>query len=244
MNQRELPPVIQLYNTASYPCSYLAQTRARSQVAAPAEAIDSQVYSELVQLGFRRSGHYAYRPHCDHCHACVPVRIPIAHFHPTRSQRRAWQQHQSLRAEIEPLHYEAEHFNLYQMYQQTRHPGGGMDEDDIEHYRQFFLTSNVDSRLLTFHDHDQLKMVSLIDVLSDGLSAVYTFFDPAPHTSYGVFNILFQIELARELNLPYVYLGYWIAQSPKMSYKAHYHPIEGLIDGVWQPLRPPADTTA
>lgn len=225
---------VQFYTTADYPCSYLPGRQARSQVAVPSELIDSWVFSQLVQQGFRRSGLYVYRPHCLGCQECVPVRLLVDEFVPRRSQRRAEKRHGDLKTRILPLDYNEAHFSLYQRYQRTRHTGGGMDEDNREQYVSFILKSGVASFLAEFRSDRHVRMVSLIDQLEDGLSSVYTFFDPdVPGASYGVYNILWQVGLARQLGLPYVYLGYWVHDCRKMVYKTEYQPLEALIDGHW-----------
>ena len=238
LNDSELPfSLLQFYRTATYPCSYLSGERAVSEVATPTHLINTGVYSELVRSGFRRSGVFTYRPNCEDCRACVPVRLPVERFVPTRSQRRSLKAHSQLRAREHPLMYAEDHYQLYQRYQAVRHAGGGMDQDNNEQYAHFLLQSGVDTRLIEFAENGELRMVSIIDVLSDGLSSVYTFYDPDLRgASFGTYNILWQIAQCEANNLPYLYLGYWIRDSNKMAYKARFQPIEGLIDGVWREL--------
>lgn len=228
---------LQLYLTAPYSCSYLPERLARSQVATPSFLITPAVYSELVRLGFRRSGSATYRPHCDACQACVPVRIEVASFIPNRSQRRSRQRHIGLKASLHTLRDNEEYFVLYQRYQKERHPDGNMQNDSRDQYRNFLLQSHIDSTLVEFRENGELRMVSIIDILDDGLSSVYTFYEPnVAQASFGTYNVLWQIELCRKLQLEYLYLGYWIEGSEKMAYKANFRPLQGLVQGKWQTI--------
>ncbi|MDO9365480.1 MAG: arginyltransferase [Methylotenera sp.] len=227
---------LQFYVTTSYDCGYLPNKLAQSLIATPQHLVNAEVYSGLIRQGFRRSGKFAYRPHCENCQACVPVRVILQDFAPNRSQKRAFKQHQYLTTTILPVAFYEEHYALYAAYQRVRHSDDKLTKqiDDVEQYQSFLCQSNVESVLVEFRENNQLKMVSVIDIVSDGISAVYTFYDTTEtKASYGTYNVLWQIEWAKSFNLPYLYLGYWIKDSQKMAYKQNYKPLEWLIDGKW-----------
>jgi arginyl-tRNA--protein-N-Asp/Glu arginylyltransferase len=229
---------LQFYVTTAYPCGYLPKKLAQSLIATPQNLVDANVYSGLIQQGFRRSGKFAYRPHCEQCTACISVRLPVQEFKPGRSQLRTLKKHADLHVNIIEAAYHEEHFALYHAYQKQRHGNGpehiGEVEDEVSQYQQFLCQTNVESMMVEFRDaQDTLKMVSVIDLVADGLSAVYTFYDVNDKASYGTYSILWQIDRVIQLGLPYLYLGYWIADSPKMTYKQQFQPQEKLIAGEW-----------
>lgn len=220
---------LEFYITAEYDCSYLPNRQTRSLIASPQHLVDNNAYSALIALGFRRSGRYVYRPHCQQCQACIPVRLIVNDFTASRSQKRAQKRHQQLHTRIMPLQYQDEHFALYDFYQQARHTANTpLEQENIEtrreQYQTFLTESGVESVMVEFRDvQNALKMVSVIDIVCDGLSAVYTFYDTTdPAASYGTYGVLWQIAWAKTLQLPYLYLGYWITESQKMAYKALY----------------------
>jgi len=225
---------LHFYKTANYPCSYLPGQQARSLVAAPAHYVDTRKYSTLIKKGFRRSGTFSYRPACDACQACTPIRVNCQQFSPQRSLRRIQKQHQDLTATIRPLSWNHEHFDLYVRYQYARHPESIQESTGRSEYIQFLLASHVHSRLIEFRTpKGELKIVALTDFLEHGLSAVYTFYCPDTVGSLGTYAILWQIHHAQNLGLPWLYLGYWIEQSPKMSYKTRFHPYQIYKAGRW-----------
>lgn len=231
---------LQFYVTTGYTCGYLPNKMAQSLIAAPQHLVDAKVYSGLIQQGFRRSGKFSYRPHCENCQECIPVRIILDQFSPNRSQKRAFKQHNNLTTAILPVGFHEEHYALYASYQRARHSEEKIQdqtapqENDVEQYQSFLCQSNVESVMVEFRENEQLKMVSVIDIVRDGISAVYTFYETKDTaTSYGTYNVLWQTLWAKELGLPYLYLGYWIRDSKKMAYKQNYQPLEKLIDGEW-----------
>jgi len=222
------PPLqkLQFYVTSGYSCGYLPNKLAQSLIASPQHLIDAHIYSGLIQQGFRRSGKFAYRPHCETCRECVPVRVSVADFTPSRSQKRAFKQHQNLTITILPIDFHEEHYQLYAAYQIARHTNSESEndekpeQDDVEQYKNFLCQTNVESVMVEFRENEKLKMVSVIDIVLDGISAVYTFYDTSDsRASFGTYNVLWQIEWAKTLHIPYLYLGYWIKESKKMAYK-------------------------
>jgi leucyl-tRNA---protein transferase len=235
---------LQFYVTTPYQCGYLPNKLAQSLIATPHHLVDTNVYSGLIQQGFRRSGKFVYRPHCENCNACIAVRVVLKDFAPTRSQKRAYRQHADLSAHIIPLGYHQEHFELYASYQAARHAepdnfnteANDFDQNrEAEQYRQFLCMSNVESLMVEFRDtKNQLKIVSVVDVVHDGISAVYTFYDTSDaKASFGTYSIVWQTEWTKSLKLHYLYLGYWIAESEKMAYKQAFKLQQKLIDGEW-----------
>ena len=232
---------LQFYVTTPYKCGYLPNKLAQSLIASPQHLIDANIYSGLITQGFRRSGKFAYRPHCENCRACIAVRLLLSEFTLSRSQKRAYKQHSDLTAQIYPLHFNQQHFELYESYQSLRHfdetasETSATTKDEAEQYRQFLCQSNVESLMIEFKDaNNQVKIVSVVDIVKDGISAVYTFYDATEtKASFGTYSIMWLAEWTNSLSLPYLYLGYWIKDSQKMAYKQQFKPQQKLIDGEW-----------
>ncbi|MGB1254266.1 MAG: arginyltransferase [Thiolinea sp.] len=230
---------LELYITASHECPYLDGYKATNLLVDPGFRMDPYIYGRLIDKGFRRSGADVYRPCCYRCQACVSTRIPVNDFKPRRSQRRNWKQNTDLRIVVNEDGFKPEYAGLYLNYIRSRHAGGGMDDDSPDSFANFILTSWCNTILLEFHDDERLLGVAATDCLPQGLSSVYTFFDPDVSTQRGLgtFAVLWQIEYAKSLGLEYVYPGYWIADSDKMRYKTDFQPIQGYIDNEWVSLK-------
>lgn len=236
---REHHPVttrsVTLYAGAPHVCSYLPSEVAVTQFVDPGLPMSIPLYSELVDVGFRRSGEHVYRPRCRQCNSCIPARVPVNRFAPTRQQRRVWRRNQDLDVQITAVRASDEHFSLYRRYMAARHPGGGMDIADPEQYRTFLFSPWSDTRCIEFRAGDHLAAVAVVDQLRQGWSAVYTYYEPdEAQRSLGIFAVLWQIERCRALGLPWVYLGYWIPQCAKMRYKMRFQPLEVFREGRWQ----------
>jgi leucyl-tRNA---protein transferase len=225
---------IRLFRTSPHPCSYKEDQRAATVFVDPDLAIDKSLNSKLSDLGYRRSGAHLYRPDCDFCSACISCRVPVDLYNSKRSHKKIWNNNQDLQViEKNDLTCD-ESFLLYERYINTRHADGDMYPATPEQFEAFIKTKTVDTRFYLFYRADKLLAVSVTDVLEQGLSAVYTFFDPEESKrSLGIHAILHQIKKAKEFNLPYVFLGYWIKNCQKMQYKSNFRPLEMLVDGNW-----------
>jgi len=228
---------LKVYTTYPHSCSYLEDQEATTLFVDPRQPVDQKLYSNLSQLGFRRSGSHIYRPHCTHCDACIPARIPVNLFEPKRGQRRTRNRNQDLVVKASDDMRDDAAFELYQNYIESRHSDGDMYPPEREQYESFLSNAWDCTRYYRFYDGDSLIALAVVDELVDGLSAIYTFFDPAlDKRSLGGFAILWQIEKAREMGLPYLYLGYWVRDCQKMAYKSDYRPLELYVNNRWTSL--------
>ncbi len=218
------------------PCPYVPGQREKKLITEIARGDPTGSYSALSRAGFRRSHHFAYRPACSDCRACLPVRIPAHGFTLSRSQKRVWRANAALEAIEVPARATTEQFRVFARYIDSRHGDGEMAGMSLSDYKSMIHHSRVDTRMTEFRARDgSLAAVCLIDWLDDGPSAVYSFFDPAlSGQSLGTFMILWLVEEARRRGLPYAYLGYLIEQSPKMAYKLRFRPLEALGTQGWR----------
>ena len=220
--------------TPEHPCNYLEDQVATTLFVDPLENMDVNKYTQLAERGFRRSGEHVYRPHCALCSECKLVRIRVNDFTPGRSQQRILRKNRQVEMKWVNADYTDEHFSLYRTYMRHRHPGSSMDDDDPLHYTHIMQADWCTTRLAEFRLGHRLIGVAITDWLENGLSAVYTFFDPRmAQQSLGTFAILSQIDAARAANLDYVYLGYWIKACQKMSYKIRFNAIEIFNGHRW-----------
>ena len=226
------------FGTRGLPCPYLPERTERKVVTDLSGPDAAELYEKLSRAGFRRSHSLAYRPACPGCEACVPVRIPVAQFAPSASLLRINKANADLAAGDSPAHATIDQFRLFSRYQRSRHAGGEMSGMTYDDYRAMVEETPVDTRMIEYrHPSGVLIAGMLADRLADSLSAVYSFFDPSQRSrSLGIYMVLWLIERAREEGLPYVYLGYWIADSRKMSYKSRFRPLEGLGPKGWAPV--------
>lgn len=231
---------LQLYLSPTHRCSYLPERSASTLFVDPATSLNPNIYGQLLQQGFRRSSNHVYRPHCEACTACQSARLPVKQFKPRRSQRRIQQRNdRDIRIRVLSADFQQEHFELYQRYTTGRHPDGEMANMDQQQYLEFLTSHWCNTEFLEFRLEGNLVALAVTDRVPDGLSAVYTFFDPDLATrALGVYAILSQIRRAQECGLQWMYLGYWIKECPKMSYKTDYRPLQLFADGDWQAFSP------
>ncbi len=223
------------YASRPHPCSYLSGRDTVNLFTDPDAPMDMAIYSRLADFGFRRSGSHIYRPRCPQCQACLPMRIPVDAFQADRAQRRTLKANEDVQAIPRPAAFDEEHFALYRRYMASRHPGGSMDNPDPARYLEFLSSSWSETLFVEFRLRERLMAVSVLDVLTQGLSAVYTFFEPELGArSPGRHSVLWAMGEAQRRGLGYLYLGYWIGASPKMRYKQEYRPLELLLEGRWQ----------
>lgn len=236
---------LKFYVTAESPCPYLADKMEKKVFAHLPYGEGAEVNDALSHAGFRRSQNIAYRPACDTCAACVSVRIPVAHHVPNRTDRKILNRNADLRRAIVDAIATEEQFTLLKRYLAARHPEGGMNDMSETDFVTMVEDTSVRTHVVEYRLPTAIRSkgpligFALVDLLSDGLSLVYSAFDPdLPKRSLGRFAVLDHIYQARVTSLPYVYLGYWVKGSPTMDYKASYQPLEGLTLFGWQPVPP------
>ena len=228
---------LKVYTTYPHSCSYLPGQEATTLFVDPRTPMSPTLYSQLSLLGFRRSGAHLYRPNCGNCSACIPARVPVEHFVPKRSQRRTLKRNDDIRVvELDDINND-ETFDLYRRYIEARHNDGDMYPPSRDQFQSFLSAEWGVTRFYGFTIEERLVGVAVADRLDDGLSAIYTFYDPdLQDRSLGTFAVLWQIEKTRELGLHYLYLGYWIKECQKMAYKIQYRPLELYVNGNWVEL--------
>ena len=225
---------VRLLATLPHPCGYLDDQEATTVFVDPQIPVDQRLYSRLSELGFRRSGNYLYRPQCASCNACIPARIPVDLFMPNRNQRRCWRKNRDLDVFHKRDIDGDEHYALYARYIERRHADGEMYPPSRDQFYSFLNNPWGSTRYLEFRARERLVATAVTDILSGGVSAIYTFYDPdEEQRSLGSYSILYQIEWARRLGLPSLYLGYWIESCQKMAYKSQFQPLETLQNHRW-----------
>ena len=227
---------LNLYLTAEHECGYLPERMATNLVPDPCVQMNMPLYSQLIEMGYRRSGIHTYRPHCKNCQQCIPCRIPVTSFKPSRSQRRCQQSNNNYSTHLVAADYTDEHFELYKRYINARHADSNMANPLPQDYRNFLYSDWSDTFFLELRENKQLLAVAVCDHVNSGLSAVYSYFNPElPNRSLGTFCVLKMIEQTKQMGLDYLYLGYLIHGSEKMRYKQFFRPLEVYVDNQWQP---------
>jgi arginyl-tRNA--protein-N-Asp/Glu arginylyltransferase len=225
---------IKLFTTQTHPCSYLPGEEARTLFIDPEYPVSTEFHTHLSEIGFRRSGAHMYRPHCSNCQHCVACRVAVNRFQPNKRYRRIMRRNEDLSVELVENISGEEYYQLYENYINTRHRDGDMYPATREQFESFLVQRCESTLFYRVSDGDRLLAVMITDLLSNGLSAVYTFYNvDEQKRSLGNYAILWQIEEAARRGLAYVYLGYWIRDCEKMNYKLQYRPIELLLNQRW-----------
>lgn len=239
IKQPEILDTLEFCLTDKHECGYLENKQATTLFVNPEITLQHQHYNYLATMGFRRSGNNIYRHHCEQCNLCIPVRLDVNKFKASKQQKRCWNKNTDITTISHPAQYNEDHFQLYSRYLSSRHPESGMDPLSKTAYQDIINSEWCNSELLEFRKNQTLVAVAVIDKLKDGLSAVYTFFEPElSHLSLGILAIQHQIALVRQRNLTWLYLGFWNSESQKMSYKTHFQPLQYFVTNDWQPDKP------
>ncbi len=228
---------IRLFETVIDQCPYLEDKNSASILVDPDHQIDQALFTLLSRSGFRRSGEMLYAPKCPSCKACISVRVPVDRFKPSRSHKRVLKKNSDVEIQMQDVCFDQTHFDLYLRYQQHRHPDSSMCDEDEKKYIGFIESSYAESKFMCFYLEKTLIGISVLDQFDDGISSVYTFFEPDhQNRSLGTYAILSAIKMAKQQDVSYTYLGYWIDGSKKMDYKRNFKPLEGYFDRRWHEL--------
>ncbi len=226
---------IPLFVTEQLPCSYLDKRNSQSAFVHPSFSLNTAIYSQLIEQGFRRSGNEVYTPHCPTCSECIATRLIVNSFTPNRNQKRCIKKNQQTTVIIKPAKFEQAHYDMYIRYQKHKHKDGDMADSSKDDYINFLASNWCNTLFVEFSINKELAAVAIVDLLDNALSAVYTFFEPRfSQYSLGTYAVLWQQNHAKELELEYVYMGFWIENCRKMSYKIQFQPMQGFIANEWK----------
>ena len=237
MDKNQAEQSLRCFITVPFSCSYQENREAQNLIVDREYPLNNLLHANLLNIGFRRSGGHLYRPQCEGCKSCISLRVPTHIFKPNRSQKRTWKLNSDLRHHRSNAAFSDEHFELYKRYLANCHPGSSMQNPTKEEYLSFLASPGITTHFHEFRLQNKLLAVAVTDRTPQGLSAVYTFYDPEYRSrSLGTYSILWQIHLTQRLKLPWLYLGYWVKECEKMNYKNKYQPCEGYFDGKWQDI--------
>lgn len=229
---------LKLFATAPHPCSYLPDQEASTVFVDPSATIDREIYTYLSEKGYRRSGSFLYKPDCPNCQACISLRIPVKDYRFSRSEKRVLKRNEDLDVYTSSHIFTEKFYRLYADYICVRHSDGDMYPPSLEQYQSFLKNGFNSTEYFVFQKDEEIKAVAVVDILANGLSAIYTFYDPFDqHRSLGTLAVLWQIQQAKALELDYVYLGYWVKDCEKMRYKSRFRPAEIYFGKQWIRLK-------